>query len=316
MPRTARIKSPESVYHIMSRSIGEIDLFRTDKDKNTYLKYIKKYKDIFSFKLYSFCLMSNHVHLLIDSNGADVSKFMHCINQSYSQYYNKKHNRHGHLFGDRFKSKIAHNDVSVMCISAYIHNNPKDIRGYKNCVENYLYSSFGIYIGKHKHFDDILDKDFILKYFNQDPILAISKYVHFTKSRSGMDAENVDLSSFNFQFSDDLSNYRSYKSHIMKGISPQDIVIHVTKLYGFSESDLHIKYNHKSCEFRALCVLLIRNLCDLNLSQICDYIGNITLSSLSYLCNKGYHIIKNEPKYHLILDKIVQEHKLRVSSIT
>lgn len=310
MPRTARIKSPESIYHIMSRSISDVDLFRTDKDKNVYLKYIKKYKDIFSFKVYSYCLMSNHLHLLIDSNGADISKFMHCINQSYSQYYNKKYNRHGHLFADRFKSKIAHNDVSVMCISAYIHNNPKDIKGYKNCVENYPYSSFGIYLGKNKDFNNIIDKDFILKYFSQDPILAISKYVYFTKSRIGIDEENVDLSLFDFQFNNNLSDYKSYKSRIIKGISPKDIVKLVSKLYGFPISDLHIKYNRKSCKFRAICVLLIRSLCDLKLSEICSYIGNTTLSSLSYLCNKGYYIINNEPTYHLILDNIVQEYKL------
>lgn len=314
MPRVARVKLSEAIYHVMSRSISEVDLFRSDKDKNVYLKYVKKYKEIFLFKIYSYCIMSNHVHLLIDSNGADISKFMHCINQSYSQYFNKKYSRHGHLFGDRFKSKIAHSDLSVMCISAYIHNNPKDIKGYRNCVENYKYSSFGIYLGKYKDTNNLIDKDFILKYFNSDPILAVYKYTAFIKSRNGITEDNMNLDLSDLEFNASSYEYRNYKSDLVGGISPENIITLVSKAYGFRKSDLHIKYNHNSSKFRAICIVLIRSLCDLKFSDICNFLGNTTLSSVSYLCNKGYSIINTDPNYHLIIDNIINQHKLEKSN--
>lgn len=307
MPRIARIKSPLAMYHIMSRSISETDLFKNDSDKNFYLQLVKRYKEIFLFKVYAFCLMSNHTHFLIDSNGADISKFMHCINQCYSQYYNKKYSRKGPLFADRFKSKIAHTDISVICISSYIHNNPKDIKGYKNCVENYQYSSFGIYLGKYKDSQGLLDKDFILKYFNSDPILAIPKYLRFTKSRLGLKADEVNVEELEFN---NEYNYTSYKYPLFEGITPNDITSIISNLYGFSKSDLHIKYNHKSSDFRAICILVMRNLCDLKLSEICNYIGNASLSSISYLCSKGYNLTKNEPRYNLLLEDIISNYKI------
>jgi REP element-mobilizing transposase RayT len=89
MPRCARIKSSDSIYHIMVRSISDVDLFCTNQDKDKYLSLIKKYQVLFAFKVYAYCIMNTHAHLIIDSAGADISRIMHAINQSYAQYYNK-----------------------------------------------------------------------------------------------------------------------------------------------------------------------------------------------------------------------------------
>jgi REP element-mobilizing transposase RayT len=131
MPRTAREKTSDSVFHIMCRSLDEVDLFKEDADKVIYLKYVKHYMGIFKFKLYSYCLMDNHVHMMIDANGADISMIMHGINYSYVMYFNRKHGRRGHLLEDRFRSKIVNSDGYLIGLSAYIHYNPikkKDMR--------------------------------------------------------------------------------------------------------------------------------------------------------------------------------------------
>src|SRR5665647_1786261 len=103
MPRTAREKSPDAMYHVMSRSISELDLFRNAEDKKKYIRIVKRYKEKYKIRIYAYCLMDNHSHLMIDANGADISKVMQGINLSYARYYNKKYCRHGHLFQDRFK---------------------------------------------------------------------------------------------------------------------------------------------------------------------------------------------------------------------
>ncbi|MCX7596800.1 MAG: transposase, partial [Fischerella sp.] len=71
MPRVAREKSFDSIYHIMVRSISEVNLYKDEKDKLKYIDYMKKAQDQFEFKLYAYCLMDNHAHFVIDANGAD-----------------------------------------------------------------------------------------------------------------------------------------------------------------------------------------------------------------------------------------------------
>lgn len=306
MPRTSRIKSDDAIYHVILRNIKEISLFRNGGDKNMFLRYIKKYKDIFSFKIYAFCIMDTHVHLLIDSYGADISKFMHNINQCYAQYYNRKYNRNGPVFGDRFKSKIADTDLSMMCMSAYIHNNPKDIKGFKNSVENYKYSSLGIYLGKYEDNYKILDRDFILQYFNPDPILAVKRYFKFVKFRAGMGVEDININEY--ELLNIPTDYKSYRRPLFRDINPQKIIEFVSASYGFNKTDIHIKHKHTPSEFRAICVFLMRSLCNLHFSQICNILGNITLSSISRLCSKGYDITTNDPKYANIINIFLENY--------
>jgi putative transposase len=126
MPRIARAKSHESIYHIMCRSISEFNLFRDDDDKNHYLDLLKRYCSRFHCSVFAYCLMDTHLHLHLDPQGFDVSRFMHGVNLSYAVYYNLKHKRHGHVFQGRFESKVTASDKYNLAVSAYIHNNAKD----------------------------------------------------------------------------------------------------------------------------------------------------------------------------------------------
>ena len=138
MPRCARVKEKDAIYHVMVKSITEIPLFKKDDDKNEYLNLMKKYQTIYGFKVYAYCIMSNHAHFIIDPRGADISKIMHGLNFKYAQTFNKNNKRNGHLFQDRFKSKIVKTDRYLLILSAYIHNNPLKIKGYEKCPVLYL----------------------------------------------------------------------------------------------------------------------------------------------------------------------------------
>jgi putative transposase len=93
MARKARVKTNESIFHIVCKSISEVNLFKNDDDKEKYLSLVKKYKKLYKVKIYGYCLMNNHTHLLIDANGADISKVMHGVNLCYAMYFNKKYKR-------------------------------------------------------------------------------------------------------------------------------------------------------------------------------------------------------------------------------
>lgn len=310
MPRTARIKFENAIYHIMMRGISDIRLFRSNADKEKFLDLLKKYKDSFLFKLYAYCVMDTHVHLLINSNGADVSKFMHNINQCYAQYYNNKYNRKGHVFGDRFKSNIALNDISIMCMSAYIHNNPKDIRGYRNCVENYKYSSFSTYIGRN-YSDELLDTSFILNYFHRDPILSRKRYYEFVKSRIDSKFSNFNdeidiLERFKLQSINDNSMLNTNTNiNINRTINPEKIIEYVANYIHIDKSKISIKRNRVSTEFRALCAFFMRCFSSYDNKQISSELFT-SLSSVSHLCNKGYILIKNNINYSKIISDFIE----------
>jgi putative transposase len=119
MPRAARKKHPTAIYHTMSRSITEFDLFPDNSDKECFLNILQECKEKYHCKIYGYCLMNNHYHLYIDPCGFDISKFMKRLNQRYVNKIKSKYNRRGHLLAERFKSKIVDTDQYALTVSAY-----------------------------------------------------------------------------------------------------------------------------------------------------------------------------------------------------
>jgi len=302
MPRTARLKSSCGIYHVMMRSISDIKLFRNVMDKEVFLKFLKKYKESFLFNMYSYCIMDTHVHLVVNSNGADIGKFMHNINQCYAQYYNKKYNRTGHVFGDRFKSTVATSDVSVLSMTAYVHNNPKDINGYRNCVENYNYSSFNVYTGRCADKYSLIDRNFILSYFHSDPILAAKRYYNFVKSRQHCNFTELEIVNPDLLNSNEPVSEKICTKPIVRDIHPRKIIDFISKYTNFDKSTINIKYRSISSEFRSLCAFFMRIFCSFNSEKIRKALGDtMSLSSIPFLCNKGYSLIQDNISYSNII---------------
>lgn len=107
MPRQGRERAIKSPHHIMCRSIDEILMFNNDQDKEIYLALMKSSSKIYRIELLSYCLMDNHVHILVHPRGGDISKFMQAINNPYAKYYNRTNGRKGHMFAERFKNVVV-----------------------------------------------------------------------------------------------------------------------------------------------------------------------------------------------------------------
>jgi len=125
MPRIARITISNGYYHIITRGNQKQPVFMDDSDYEKYVSLLSKYKKRYKFKLYCFCLMPNHVHLIMEvTNPLNLKRIMHGLNLSYTIYFNSKYKKIGHLWQDRFKSKIIQGtDYLLECIK-YIENNP------------------------------------------------------------------------------------------------------------------------------------------------------------------------------------------------
>ncbi len=125
MPRNSREnqKSHTNIYHVILRSINQQEIFYDNIDRSKFLSCLKVTKEKYQYDLYAYILMNNHVHLLIMDKEDKLSKVMQSLATSYAMYFNKKYNRIGHVFYNRFKSKYVESLPHFLNIVRYIHFN-------------------------------------------------------------------------------------------------------------------------------------------------------------------------------------------------
>ncbi|MDQ2086267.1 transposase [Herbivorax sp. ANBcel31] len=178
MPRISRIKGEFSTYHIIMRGNERKKIFLSDDDKERFIYTLKRMKDKYNYIVEAYCLMDNHVHLLINDNGNDISKIMKSINVSYVNYFNRKNKRTGHLFQDRFRSELIDNDNYLLAVSAYIHKNPVKA-GIVKMPEKYKWSSYNYYIGNDKEKDNFVENERVLSLFSNQKKTASIDYRNY-----------------------------------------------------------------------------------------------------------------------------------------
>ncbi|MBO6159326.1 MAG: transposase [Firmicutes bacterium] len=164
MSRTQRTVSSTNIYHVMFRGINRQQLFEERQDYERFLFLLEKYKPISGYKIYAYCLMPNHIHLLIQEGDESLGLAFRRIGSSFVYWYNAKYTRVGHLFQDRYKSETIESDVALMRVIRYIHQNPVKA-GLCERLEDYRYSSFVDYgtnplIDSHLVFEKISREDF------------------------------------------------------------------------------------------------------------------------------------------------------------
>ena len=145
MPRTARIAFPSLVYHIISRGNNREWVFHEAEDFEKYLGICRRYKEKFGFKLYHWVLMSNHIHLVMETTEeSSLSKIMQGMNLAYTIWFNRKNGKVGHLWQDRFKSAVVERDSYLLECGRYVERNPLRAGMVKDLKE-YLWSSYRVY---------------------------------------------------------------------------------------------------------------------------------------------------------------------------
>jgi REP element-mobilizing transposase RayT len=180
MSRLARVKSISGIYHVMIRGANRQEIFHDDEDCIKFLDIIKKYKIQSKMSVYAWCLMSNHVHLLLKEGNEDISLTMKRIGVSFVSYYNEKYRTTGHLFQDRFKSENVESNRYLFTVIRYIHQNPVKA-GIVNQVDEWRWSSCLGYYGKNTYPRWLLDDDFILSKLSDDTTIAQESFKEFNE---------------------------------------------------------------------------------------------------------------------------------------
>jgi len=175
MPRNQRILSETGTYHVMMRGNERKNLFLDEEDKQRFLETLFIKKQETGFLLYAYCLMDNHVHLLIREGEESLATTMKRVNTSYAFYFNQRNQRVGHLFQDRFKSEPIEDERYLMAAVRYIHNNPVKA-GLVEKAEQYKWSSFGCYLAPNEPESRNVDAGFILCMISTNQPEAIKEF--------------------------------------------------------------------------------------------------------------------------------------------
>lgn len=146
MPRCPRERAESGIYHVVARGNGRQVLFETDSDRFALIKLLDAKRREFGIDILAWCLMSNHIHLLIRDDDCDLSKFMRSVMTSYAMRFNNKNGHVGHVFQNRFQSKPIENDDYLLNAVLYIHANPEEAGICQ--ASDYEWSSCREYLGR------------------------------------------------------------------------------------------------------------------------------------------------------------------------
>lgn len=177
MARPLRISYPGAFYHITSRGNEQKDVFKTNRDREKFFEYLESATKRYNAVIHCYCLMNNHYHLLLETPSGNLSKIMAHINGAYTNYFNVKRDRFGHLFQGRYKAILVEADEYAKELSRYIHLNPVRA-GMVQLPEEYEWSSYSYFIGKKKA-PEWLKMDFILGYFGRKTSDSQKNYKKF-----------------------------------------------------------------------------------------------------------------------------------------
>ena len=179
MPRPPRLEFAGAVYHVIARGNEQRDVFRSDSDRELYLRRLAHYRDRFRFRLYAYCLMSNHVHLALEAGAVPLSRIVLALHGSYAQAFNQRHQRAGHLFQGRYKAFLVQKTPYLFALVRYIHENPVKA-GIVGDSRSYRWSSDRFYRGAQP--PDWLDTHGLLQLLGADPGRAARRYRTFMAS--------------------------------------------------------------------------------------------------------------------------------------
>jgi putative transposase len=165
MARPLRLTYDGAVYHVTARGIERGRLFQGDQDRERYLFYLAESLRLYAVRLYLFCLMTNHVHLVLETPRGNISQFMQRFHTAYTVWFNRRRQRSGHLFEGRFGASLVTEDEYILKLSRYVHLNPVFVSAYADKTRrerllrfrSYVWSSYPSYAGLRVPLDYVTD---------------------------------------------------------------------------------------------------------------------------------------------------------------
>ena len=183
MTRPLRIEYPGAVYHITSRGNAYQDIFLDDTDRDKFLEVLKQTVERFNWLCHAYCLMTNHYHLLIETVDPTLSRGMRQLNGVYTQAFNRRYERIGHVFQGRYKAILVEKETYLLELARYIVLNPVRAKMVKK-PEEWKWSSYRATAGLSSA-PSFLTVDWILSQFHNERKKAQRLYREFVSEGVG-----------------------------------------------------------------------------------------------------------------------------------
>lgn len=188
MPRKSRKKSSTNVYHVVIRGADRQNIFEESRDYQKYIYYLQYYKENLDFDIYAYCLMNNHVHLIIYTPNVPIESIFRHLNTAYAVWFNMKYSRTGFLQQGRYYSEPIEDMDYLFRAIRYVHRNPYKAGLESKIGSNYRWSSFSDYLSANS---SLVDTEYIF-----DLIGGKAAFQRFHKqdtTDSFLDIENISI---------------------------------------------------------------------------------------------------------------------------
>ncbi len=317
MARPLRIEYEGAFYHVTARGNERKKIFYSRGDYEKLKSYLKAAIEKYDYRLHCYVHMPNHYHLLIETPKANLSKIIHYINCSYSNYINLKENRSGHLFQGRYKAILVDSDSYLLELSRYLHLNPVRAKIVER-PEDYPYSSYRIYISEINK--DIVTCNLILDMIGKSNCNMYSKqkYKEFVEYSIGKNLENpfekakagVILGSKRFVSNilikikkenlnnEDISHRRALKSIL----DVEDVFSVIDEYFHAEREDMLDKNNLK---IRNIAIYLLKKYTDRTNKEIGDLFGNISYSAVAKANKRFLKEMKKDSALRKNIEEII-----------
>jgi REP-associated tyrosine transposase len=317
MSRPLRIQYPDACYHVMNRARRGQDLYPDKADMDTFLDLLKETAAMFNLKVFAYCLMPTHYHLLVQTPDANLSRCMRHINGVYTQRYNVLNKCDGTLFRGRYKAILIDADSYLLELVRYIHRNPLRA-GIVTKLGRYVWSSHRGYLSDDQRWD-WLHKEFVLGMLAKKRAIQIKKYKQFVEKQ---DAEQL-LSFFEKTNPSSILGDKTFvewvKAKFFKGKFDKDvpqsktlapdgrtIIKAVCDFYDTDEKAVSNVRRGVQNEPRDVAIYLLRTVCGEPLLRIGHEFGMTQYSSVSSAVNRINKKRQNDSRFLIRLDEVLE----------
>jgi putative transposase len=324
MARPLRIQYPNAVYHVMNRGLGRQRTFLIDDDYEVFLETIKESSRYFNVHIVSYCLMSNHYHLLVQTPNANLNRMMRHLNGVYTQRFNKAHRSDGPLFRGRYKAILVQEDEYLTHLIRYIHLNPITANLAQN-LTHYPWTSHKAYLNAQDKEDDKgfpwLRVRLGLSFFSDKLDQALKGYQDYLKQ--GIDPQtqafyfhkkqkpifgDPDFIEMikqkyipaNQKLSTEIPEKRLYEGHKIT----DRIIAETSKLFKVPIRSLGQSRRGQTNRPRLLAIYLTRELSGLTLPEIAESFNMNTYKTAATSCQRSKGMLQSDRPFKKLYDRL------------
>ncbi len=316
MARPARIEYEGAFYHAMNRGNRREAIFIDNEDRIRFYEIIGSIESRYKIIIYSFVLMSNHYHLIIETPLGNLSRSIQSLNGDYALYFGRRHGKPGHLFQGRFKAMLVEKETYLLELSRYIHLNPFRA-GMVKAPEKYKWSSlYEVLKNSNGKLPFTLYTDWLLEPFGKRKGAAARKYLEFVREgikdmkNPGLEATGGWILGSETWANKIIKKWIDFSSKEITGIKPLRVRIPVNryeqlvcKEFEISKQDLRkLTYNNIA---RMSMIYLAYNYCGLTLRVIGQRYGEISDSAVNKVVSRFRIRLSKDKKLNAKIKKIV-----------